>query len=347
MNISILYIVSILPPYIGGAAVDYNLIIDSLLKYHKDGINRIEVITESGCKIPKDNKLIIKDILHRYDSSTKKNKILQFINYLILIKNILSSKYDIIHIHARYVYSKYFGKIIWWALYFNNTTIVIDIRDKFYNNYGSKHNYLVCSDGLYDYYKWIDNKELIHYPIIKNNYKSTIKAKYKIGYFGNISLDKGVIELIQGYLQYRMISNKPMELHLWGCINLDSKHTQYIYKRNVIYNGIISNEDVYNEIQKCHCIILPSVNEGLPRICIEAISMNKLIYVHKNIREITEYIPSANVLPDLEISTISNCLLNAEKQDTFVKYNYDINKHNLKTVSLKMYNYYKNIINIT
>ena len=181
------------------------------------------------------------------------------------------------------------------------------------------------------------------YEKVKNSLK---KNKTKV-YSGNISLDKGVIELIQGYLQYRMISNKPMELHLWGCINLDSKHTQYIYKRNVIYNGIISNEDVYNEIQKCHCIILPSVNEGLPRICIEAISMNKLIYVHKNIREITEYIPSANVLPDLEISTISNCLLNAEKQDTFVKYNYDINKHNLKTVSLKMYNYYKNIINIT
>jgi len=147
-----------LPPHTGGASQQGSYILSSFSEKFKSEFNQISVLTERGCIIKPDNILKIRSILFNYDSVSNREKkfIKQAINYLIIIFYILFTRKDVIHIHARYVYAKYIGKVIWLSLLISPSKVIIDIQDRFYNSYKSAHNFAVCSEELMEYYSWLE-----------------------------------------------------------------------------------------------------------------------------------------------------------------------------------------------
>ena len=345
-KIDILYIVSIMPPFPGGAAVDFD-IITSTLKDYNDKFRRIVVLTERGCKKEMDDVLQIKDVLYNYDSASRKSFFKQLINYLVILFYILFTPKDIIHIHARYVYAKYIGRIIWLALLISPSKVVIDIRDRFYCNFGFGHHYIVCSEDLLDYYSWINNKYYVPVPLNLPEINKNIKYGHKIAYIGTIVANKGILELLNGYRQYVNESRNPLELHFWGLNNMGDRFIREIEKtKNAKYCGYISNDEIFSKILEYKAIILPSKSEGLPRTCLEAMYCNRIIVCHRSIRTVVEHIPEEFIFDDATSMEIKNKLFIIESYDKALSYDYDFNVHSPERVANKLIEFYSNIQNV-
>lgn len=345
--IDVLFIYAILSPHVGGAAVCGSTMLSTLNKEYRGMFKRIRVLTERGCNIKSDHKLKVKSILLNYDSVSNHQKsfIKQAINYLIIICYILFAKKNIIHIHARYVYAKYIGKIIWLALFISPAKVIIDIRDKFYNNFRVGHNFIICSEDLLDFYSWVQNKHYIPIPIKFPPLNENIKQNHQIAYIGTITENKGVLELLEGYKQYVKESTNPLELHFWGLDTLKDGFEKEIKGiKSAKYCGYISNDEIFEKISEYKAIILPSKSEGMPRICLETMYCNRIIVCHKSLKSIIAYIPEQFVLNDISQEEIKNVLFQLELHDGQISYKYDFSIHYPENSCNKLINVYQQII---
>lgn len=345
-QLDILYVISIMPPYPGGGAVDFGCIISKMAGNYKNQFKRIRVLTERGCdKNKADNILEYHDILFNYDSVTNKIFWRQLVNYLIIIYYILFTKKDIIHIHARYVYAKYIGRIIWFALFVSPAKVIIDIRDKFYNNFGFGHNFIVCSKELLEYYSWLHNVIYIPVPIGFPSINKNIQPKKQIAYFGSIVVNKGILELIEGYKQYLKETLDPLELHFYGLNAIGKKFVKEINSiHSIKYFGSISHEEIFDKIVEYKAAILPSRSEGMPHICLETMYCNRIIVCHKSITSIVPYIPGQFVLNEITPDEIKRVLLIVELFNRQISYEYDFSVHYPQYVSHNLIKRYQQVV---
>ena len=344
--LSVLFICSILPPYTGGAALQGSNIISTFSEKFKNEFKQINVITEKGCTIKSDNTLKIQSILFNYDSVSNQDKsfIKQLINYLIVIFNILFTKKDIIHIHSRYVYAKYIGKIIWLSLLLSPSKVIIDIQDRFYNNFRFGHNFVVCSEELLEYYSWLKRKFFIPMPAKFPKIEDK-RFKHKVAYFGEITSNKGVIELINGYKKYLKDTDNPLELHFYGSNTLGEIFKEMIKNiAKIKYLGVIPHNRIFDKILEYKAVILPSKFEGLPRICLETMYCNRIIVCHKSIKQITPYLSDQFILDDIAPEYIKGALYNIESYDKQITYKYDFSIHLPENTCKKLINLYQQVI---
>ena len=344
--LKLLFICSILPPHTGGAALQGSYILSTFSRKFRSEFNQISVLTERGCTIKSNNTLRIHSILFNYDSVESQDKIFikQLINYLIIIFYILFTRKDIIHIHARYVYAKYIGNIIWLSLLLSPSKVIIDIQDRFYNNFRFGHNFVVCSEELLEYYSWLKRKFFIPMPAKFPKIEDK-RFKHKVAYFGEITSNKGVIELINGYKKYLKDTDNPLELHFYGSNTLGKIFKEMIKNiAKIKYLGVIPHNRIFDKILEYKAVILPSKFEGLPRICLETMYCNRIIVCHKSIKQITPYLSDQFILGDFTPKTIKSVLFKIESYDKQITYDYNFTIHSPEKTCGKLINLYRRII---
>ncbi len=347
MGLRVLYIVSILPPYPGGAAACYGNILRGLAERQGRDIRSITVLTERGCGKDFGVPVRVRDRLYRHDSAgaSEKSFIKQAINYLIIMGHILFSRNDIVQIHARYVYARYVGRLVWLALLLSRARTVIDIRDRFYRNFGFGHHFLVCSKDLVGFYGWIRKKEYIPVPMDFPELKKGIVVKHRVGYFGAIAENKGIRELIEGYKEYRDASGGPLELHIWGQNMMGADFEAAIAPvPGIRYRGSAAPEEVLPLMLECKAIVLPSRSEGMPRVCLEAMYCGRVVVCHRAVETLAASLPERFVLKDLSPGEIKRVLSEIESFSGKASFEYDLEEHSRGRVASGLIDFYRRVL---
>lgn len=328
-----------MPPYQGGAAVDYGIILERL----GEGFNRdfdIRVLTERGCSKEAEG-VVYDDSLLNYDSAPIKRRAHQAINYLKIIREILFSGSDIVHIHARYVYGRYIGRLIWLALLLSPAKVVVDIRDRFYKNFGFGHNFIFCSDELRDFYGWIDNAVTIPVPLALKPLRPSVLPGRKMAYFGTIARNKGVLELLDAYSEYRKASQTPLGLDFHGFNAMGAEFTERAAKiEGAAYLGGVSPGEVLDKILEYKAVVLPSTSEGMPRVCLEAVYAGRMIICHESVRRSIPCIPEVFTFRDA-VKDLPGLLSKAELMDDEASYGYDFKRHDPYAVCVELADLYR------
>ncbi|MBZ0220828.1 MAG: glycosyltransferase family 4 protein [Candidatus Methylomirabilis sp.] len=347
MGLRVLYIVSILPPYPGGAAVCYGNILRGLVESRDRNIGSVTVLTEQGCETRYGEPVKVRDKLYRYDSAgaAEKRFLKQALNYFIIMGYILFSGSDVVHIHARYVYARYIGRLVWLALLLSRAKTVIDIRDRFYRNFGFGHHFLVCSKDLMTFYGWIRNKEYLPVPMDFPELKKSIEAKHRVGYFGAIAGNKGIRELVDGYKEYRDGSDDPLELHIWGQNMMGTEFEAAMASvQGVNYKGSAAPDEVLDRMLECKAVVLPSRSEGMPRVCLEAMYCGRVVVCHEAVESIASSLPERFVLKDLSPREIKRVLSEVECYSGDATFDYDLEEHSRGRVTSRLFDFYRRVL---
>ncbi|MBI4948572.1 MAG: glycosyltransferase family 4 protein [Deltaproteobacteria bacterium] len=338
-RLKVLCIVSIMPPYQGGAAVDYGIILERL----GAGFNRdfdIRVLTERGCSKEAEG-VSYDDSLLSYDSAPIKRRAHQAVNYLKILREILFSGSDVVHIHARYVYGRYIGRLIWLALLLSPSKVVIDIRDRFYGNFGFGHNFIFCSDDLREFYGWIENAIVIQVPLALKPLRSAVEPGRKLAYFGTIAANKGVLELLDAYAAYRKGSENPLELDFYGFNAMGAVFTERVSNiEGAAYQGYVPPGDVPDRIREYKAVVLPSASEGMPRVCLEALYARRMVICHESVRGSIACIPEEFTFSDA-VKDLPGLFARAELPRGEVLYEYDFKRHDPRAICGELADLYR------
>jgi len=106
-----------------------------------------------------------------------------------------------------------------------------------------------------------------------------VKEKTTFTFIGRLLYDKGIVEFIEAA---KAIRKQNLKAEFWVLGELDSENPsmlnrdkllEWIDQGIIIYHGF--QKDVRPFIAKSDCIVLPSYREGLPRIILEGMSMEK------------------------------------------------------------------------
>lgn len=340
----VLYLVPILPPHTGGAASCFGLIIQEAGRLFSGKDDRVVCLTERGAVNNYPPSVEVRDTLCTYDSvpAAERNGFKQLINYFIIGGHIIFGRYDVVHIHARYVYSRKIGFLIWHLLALFQKKVIVDIRDRFYNNRPNKHRYLVCAEALGKYYAWIPEKTFIPIPLRPAKPATERTPDHRVAYFGAIVENKGIWKLIDGYEAYQKKSGNPLGLDIWGSNVIGEAFLKRIAEfPKITYRGICPADMVLGQMKEYKAIILPSQSEGFPRICLEGMYADRIVVMHKSVEDLIPYLPQKYILGDDVATDICGVLHEIEKQDGMLKYDYDFSKHFPSVIMVKLAEIYK------
>lgn len=341
-RLKILYVVSIMPPYPGGAAVDYASFVSGLGgERFIQSVESVTVLTEKGCARDYPSRVRIKDSLINYDTAARKSHLAQLLNYMSILWHILFGGYDVVHVHARYVYGRYIGRVVWLALVVSRAAAFVDLRDRFYNGFVFGVNFIVCSDALKEYYSRVKRPRCVPVPMTLGAAQRVDRPGRNLAYFGTIAASKGVMELIDGFARYRREGGGLAELHVYGANAMGDGFLRAIEGRvGIRYLGAIESSEVMKKIPQYAAVVLPSVSEGMPRVCLETISCERVIVCHRNIKSILPCIPDEFVLNDLTPGEFARVLKSIEKVEGPVAYGYDFSVHRPESVCSLLVRHY-------
>jgi len=268
------------PPYTGGAATYSSILIN---RYQNESrISSITLITEKNAKIKKrvDGKMIIKDVLMRKHSLSSTAFIYRLLAYVAvnirLVYSFLRFKLsggNTVHLHGSY---KYLIPLLICRLL--RLRLIVDIRDLYVSTKYLKLANVIGYASENIKVKLLEaglKKKLTHFPVLfdrpkiimsNNDVKDLIPY---IFYAGEISQNKGIDKLINCYLSSNV---NDYILVLAG---------KYKLKENIPHDGMIKylgelpHSKILEYISSAELVINPSKNEGLSRLCVEAILLNK------------------------------------------------------------------------
>lgn len=327
-----------MPPYQGGAAVDYGIILERLGANFSGDLD-LRVLTERGCAKGLDG-VVCDDSLLNYDSAPTKKRARQALNYLKIIREVLFSGADVVHIHARYVYGRYIGRLIWLALLFSPSKVVVDIRDRFYGNFGFGHNFIFCSDELREFYGWIANGITIPVPLALKSVNAGTEGR-GLAYFGTIARNKGVFELIKAYAEYRKASRNPPGLDFYGFNAIGAEFIEALSQtEGAEYRGEVDQGEVIGRMSEYRAVVLPSASEGMPRVCLEAIYARRMILCHESVRRSIACIPEAFTFSDAA-KDLPRLFAMAELAWGEVSYEYDFTRHDPRAICGELVDLYR------
>jgi glycosyltransferase involved in cell wall biosynthesis len=121
---------------------------------------------------------------------------------------------------------------------------------------------------------------------VDTHFFSPIKQKHKndklvFTFIGRLLYDKGILEFVEAA---KIIKNKYDNVEFWLLGEIDHSNpamvkeedlVSWIKSRIIIYHGF--KEDIKKYISQSDCIVLPSYREGLPKIILECMSMEKVV----------------------------------------------------------------------
>ena len=363
------------PPGMGGAAT-YFAILTNYLKNFKQ-INSIFILTEcvKGKSIfqKKDKVRILRILLPLSRISllpaSRTGKIkwifkgLIFILYqlqifMTLFYLRLFGKLSVIHVHSYFlsIRKKYRNILLEKFMKAMNVKVILDIRDHLFI---PKHDYfadkIICaSENIFNQAvatKSVNRRKWIHVPIpfkrpdasAVSNIESVRIEKYKpyICFIGDIHGNKGIYELIEAFKSFRK-NYKNYCLLFVGRNNEGNKFLNTVRKsENIIYLGPKSYLDALKIMKESELVVLPSKSEGMPRVCLEAISMGKKVLCPPNIPEFERSCPEW-VIPKISSKVIISKIIEALNSSGSPKYQFE--QHDPGLISAKVLALYQEVL---
>ncbi len=231
--------------------------------------------------------------------------------------------------------------------------------------YKSVKKYIVlCNGMLIDLNVIFNNKSLFHivpnfYDSIYNDINITELQKTKsesnfieVVYFSNLLFSKGILYLIDAFINVNEKSNGKFKLNIAGDFVKDDFMNSHelkniflnkIYLRDdIIYHGLLIGKKKINLLKKSNIFILPTfyLSEAQPLSIIEALRMGCYI-ISTKFRYIPEFINCNNgelILPNssasIEVALNNYLLLSSNEKSKIL-----INNVNYATNKFSLYNY--------
>ena len=356
----ILFLTNVFPPTTGGSAADYNIITDELIK--KNEIKKISVISlyinsEKLIKASKNNVKLYRVLI---DYKKRRNIFIKSICFIIqtiqcfiigLFIRLVKS-YDLIQTHSDmlWVNNRLFIHPGISFLSKSSKKKILDIRDKFSipNNNLYYSHYLVNSEACYSLLCKViapKNISLIYCPFdifskeSLNNKNLYLQKKPYIAFIGNISLNKGIHELLDA--MKILNKNKLNSIKLLFC----GEYNDHIIDipNNCEYLGSLENIDAMKLLFGADLLILPSKSESHPRVIVESIIYKTPFLMTRGVIELEKYFPK-NMLENIDPNYIANRIDETLKNDSdYLSNNYPIHLHKIDNVINYLFKVYKNL----
>lgn len=343
-------------PYAGGGGQYFPLLRKKLLP--ELDFSNVDIITETHPSrrfVEEDAYGRVYRILPRRDTLAKKNKIGNLIRFTIgyIIKAVfllfwVLQNEDSSVIITRY-YRKGFFKFLDKVKRLNKIKLYADLRataldvriyegievfDKIMCNSKAVYDQ-ICSNPIVSR-KAIHVVNPINFPIVNESVRkifSELKQQNRIGrnYFlfvGQLLERKSIIEVLLACKEYNKIY-PPRQLVVIGRNMLGDKIMELIEDTNSIYLGELSRDLVTHFMVECELVLQPSKLEGIPRVSLEAMYLNKKVLLPACVPEFIES-DKENVCFDYSPSEMANQINRILNNQS--KLNYDVLKHDPEVV---------------
>lgn len=300
----VIYILSSNTKY-GGANKSFLNMLNGLLHY---GIKPLVILPEEGgiCstfdelnikykifsfrmssypKVSKDT--YIKDLILFFPRLIR-NSILNFLAEKNLYKIAKNFQTEIIHtnvgpIQIGYNVAKKLNiKHIWHIREFQ--TLDFNIKPLFsMNSFKSKlkssnNRCIAITQCIFDYFDLDKSKDTVIYNGVlhKKDIRYSVKKQNYFLFAGRLDPNKGIVNLIQTYANFKMNSNSDIKLYIAGDTSNVSynNHLHHLVKELKLDSDILflgMRDDIYDLMYNAYALIVPSLNEAFGRITVEAI----------------------------------------------------------------------------
>jgi len=374
MSINILIVTSNYPPgTAAGASIYFDTLVRSLQKVN--GPEKIIILTEFAKGMPLVNTEGTSRIFRVLFPKGKKQRSERWgfgmrlftfiINNILLLLYIpvltLVYRVDIIHIHCSFFKIQknlHFPNLLVYSLLMGvkkafGPKVIVDVRGPghTYNFYNRFDKIICASQNTYDsaIQQGLDKGKCLLVPIpferpivhIGLSDRERLKQLQPyICFVGRIERSKGVYELIDAFEM--LCCNLPgHNLVLIGTME-DEYFLEKIKKnRRIYYLGAKPHNEVIKIISEAELLVLPSKSEGLPRSCLEAMSLGTKVLLPPGIPEFSQHCKNFQ-LDRIEASEIASkmhkLLSNSDKAT------YPFEKHDPIKIAESVISIYREII---
>lgn len=349
---NVLVLTGLFPPNIGGAATYFAMLLRHLSK--ERDIEKIVVLAEW---IPnrqiidqKGRQTVVWRCLPQRDSNAVRvsfDKLAMFLATHLLLTFlvpflVLRYRIDIIHAHSRLA-----RRYLWLIARVFGAACIFDLRDKMFRASNvRKSDMLICaSRAVYEeaVRKGLGPERMTQIPIpfepltSPDNGDALMSAysltKPYLCFVGSISPNKGIYELIDAFQEFREANNN-YSLIIAGVNREGAGLFERIgNRRGVRYLGELNTSQVAVLIQNSELVVLPSKSEGMPRVCLEAISLSKKVICPPNIPEFNEACPEF-VLNEVTVANLRDKIEETLKSGEVPSY--PLGKHDPSAVSAQV-----------
>jgi len=331
-----LIITPLYPPAVGGAATYYSQIAAELVK--RDEIRALTILTERYPGEPrsqKEGKLTILRLLPTRISRPQRAYPIHAASFALtqawfktqlpgLVRN---RGISLVHFHTRFASGLFPGTVRRCA-----APAVADLRDKLIDPAGLAdyaQRLICCCEGVYRFAlnggfppERADLIPLSFAPPSPPSSSQIQRVRDAFGiedgpyllFVGDVNENKGVLSLLQAYDQWRS-THADVALVIVGVNRLGKMfQNQVDATKGAIFLGSVQRETVLALMSGAEIIVLPSRSEGLPRVILEALALDRKVIAPPNIPEFDRYIPGS-VLFGTDVVTLIETLERVWNQD--------------------------------
>ncbi|MBY6186816.1 glycosyltransferase family 4 protein [Marinobacter hydrocarbonoclasticus] len=243
------------------------------------------------------------EYISSHDNGSRSANAIRFIGFIIEYAYKLARYRPIVHAHASMRGSFFRKSICFWIAKLVGAKFVYHLHGSefkvFYNSlnpllqkyvkatFNRCDRFIVLSDSWKEYIEsichanvevvenYVDDKKVVPKSIEVDSEDRPINLLF----LGNIGDRKGIFDLIDSLHKFKSVGGRFL-LNVGGDGNIE-KLKSVIEKRgledDVKYLGWINSDDKYRLLSNSDALILPSYNEGLPMVILEAMSAQTLV----------------------------------------------------------------------
>jgi len=320
-----LIIAPLFPPAVGGSATYFGQLVGRLASHPQ--VARLTLLTERTAGYPQreeQGKLTILRLLPPRLSIPTRPYLWHAASYIQtqlwfarhLPKLVEQEKIDLIHFHTRYR-----GRLFYRALSHSPAPVVADLRDKLTDPAQLvlvSQRLMCCCEGVRDFalaggYP-ASRLRLIPMAFSPPRHPSDreiqqirrrlgIESRPYLLFLGDITENKGVLELLPAFKQWRA-RHPQVALLLAGMNRLGGSFADRVDETpNARYLGSVPHDTALALIAGAEIVLLPSRSEGLPRVILESLALGRRVLAPPNIPEFDRHIPDYT-LPEVTAPAI-------------------------------------------
>jgi glycosyltransferase involved in cell wall biosynthesis len=356
-----LIVTPLYPPAIGGAATYFGIVAPGLAGH--PAIDRVTVLTERLPGQPvewSDGKLRVLRRLPTRAGVAQRGRWARTSGYARTqwwfhahfgaLRRQLGA--DVIHLHTRYG-----GRLLYSALQRSRAPVIANLHDKLtapFSLTGVADTLLCCAEGVRRFASqggFPDRRTvLLPLPLVVpplpppaqvaatcSRYGMT-PATYLL-FVGDITARKGVYDLLDAFRRWQPPST--IGLVFVGANWEGERFLREVRgSRGVSYLGPVPRDDAWRLMRGAAIVVLPSHNEALPYVILEAVAMGTRVICPPGIPEFERHLPDA-ILPTVNAEAILRVLQSVLVQKKLPSY--PMSEHNPERVLSGLVNLYEEV----